>query len=300
MNERKKYIFVFLLTVGVFVSVFLFNSFLNKKRIEHIDDLQQEISVDLVANETQFDLLKNAPCEVILSRPILSEQLDEMGKKLSFMEETQGSSGRHFLMVKKYYSLLEVKDYLLSQEIAKKCGQQTDTIVYLYGQECSECTKQGYVLSEIKRRYPWVRIYSFDRDLDFSLIDTFTGIYDLTEEAPILIINQSKYAGFHGLDEIESILPSLKERKEEEEIKAEAERFLLEHDELSLDREQLHFLNFDSDKKEVLIFQYRIGKGEKDLVQIKVLRVDGVYKIIDSPYIDFLHELKSSSGEIKV
>ncbi len=244
MKESKKYIIVLVLTLGIFAIVFLFNSFLNKKRIEHIHQLQQQISIDLIANETQFDLLKNAPCEIILSHSILSQQLDELGKKLSFLEETQNNDSENFLMVKKYYSLLEVKDYLLSEEIRKKCHEKKDSIIYLYGSDCKQCTKQGYVLTELKRKYPWLRIYSFDLDLDFSLIDSFTAIYDIKEKPPILIINQNKYDGFHSVEEIQTLLPALEIQRKQALKKERARAFLLGHEELSLDDEKLFFHEF--------------------------------------------------------
>ena len=56
--RKKKYINVFLITSGIFLVVFMFVSFLNAKKTTSISQLQQKITVDLLATETQFSLLK--------------------------------------------------------------------------------------------------------------------------------------------------------------------------------------------------------------------------------------------------
>ena len=217
MNKsRKKYIIVFIITISIFIAVFSLVDFLDAKKRQNISQLQDRITVDLIANETQFDLLKNAPCKAI-NEAILSRQLGELGKNLAYAEETQGVRNQAVVDLKKYYSLLQVKDYLLSQEVSEKCDIQIESIIYFYEQECNDCIKQGYVLSELKKKYPWLRIYSFDRNLDFSIVETFAGLYDISETAPIIIINEKKYSGFKTVEEIEEYIPELIEKKIHEE-----------------------------------------------------------------------------------
>lgn len=216
--NKKKYIIIFAITSGLFASVFLLVNFLDSTKRESISDLQRTITVDLIANETQFDLLKNAPCKAIEGESVLSRQMSELGRKLVYAEKTQGVDNKEVLELKKYYSLLEVKDYLLSQEVAQKCDIQIESIIYFYENNCEDCDKQGYVLTELKRLYPWLRIYSFDRGLDFSIVKTFANLYDLSEKAPIIIIDGEKYAGFKTVEEIEGYIPALALKKEQEEL----------------------------------------------------------------------------------
>lgn len=214
MNKsRKKYIIVFIITISIFIAVFALVDFLDAKKRQNISRLQSRITIDLIANETQFDLLKNAPCKA-LDEAILSRQLGELGEKLAYAEETQGVRNQAVVDLKKYYSLLQVKDYLLSQEVSDKCDIQIESLIYFYEQDCDSCVKQGYVLSELKRKYPWLRIYSFDRNLDFSIVETFASLYDISEPAPIIIINEEKYSGFKTVEEIEEYIPALAAKKE--------------------------------------------------------------------------------------
>ena len=83
-KNNRKYFFVFLITLGIFSSVFLLVNQLDKNRIAHVDDLQRKITVDLIATETQFDLLKTVPCD-LFHGGIISEELSELGQKLSLI-----------------------------------------------------------------------------------------------------------------------------------------------------------------------------------------------------------------------
>ncbi len=259
--NRKKYITIFFITLGIFVSVFLVVSFINKSKNENISDLQRRITIDLIANETQFDLLKNAPCKAIEGNSILSRQMNELGKKLIHAEEVQGIDNKQVLELKKYYSLLEVKDYLLSQEVAKKCDIQIESIIYFYDRDCGDCEKQGYVLTELKRKYPWLRIYSFDKDLDFSIVKTFAGLYAIHEKnPPILIIGEDVYSGFKKVEEIEELIPALHEKKIQEQAKEEAISFIRKDERFQ--RGDIRFVSLDGDRV-ILSFTTDDGGNEE-------------------------------------
>jgi hypothetical protein len=241
--NKKKYISIFLITLGIFASVFFVVNSINKSKNENIADLQRKITVDLIANETQFDLLKNAPCKAIEGESVLSRQMSELGKKLVHAEEIQGGDNKHVLELKKYYSLLEVKDYLLSQEVAQKCDIQIESIIYFYENDCNDCEKQGYVLTELKRKYPWLRIYSFDKNLDFSIVKTFSALYELDDKTPIIVIDGETYSGFKSVEEIEEYIPALREKKELEEAKENVFNFI--KDDSRFEDKDIEFVSYE-------------------------------------------------------
>jgi hypothetical protein len=142
---------------------------------------------------------------------MLSEQLSLVGEKLSYTEEERGGDDDTVLYLKKYYSLLQVKDYLLSKKLTEKCGQakKTVSIIYFYTnkQECKDCAKQGYVLTRLKEMYPDLRVYSFDYDLPLSVIDSLKAIYRVSDVLPTIIIDDKVYSGFRSVEEVELLLP---------------------------------------------------------------------------------------------
>ena len=65
-----------------------------------------------------------------------------------------------------------------------------DTILYFYSnkEDCNDCEQQGYVLSYIKKKYPSVRVYSFDINIENQAIDIIKENYDINI-APSVVIN---------------------------------------------------------------------------------------------------------------
>jgi hypothetical protein len=56
--------------------------------------------------------------------------------------------------------------------------------------------------------YPELRVYSFDYDLDLSVIDSLKAIYKIDEALPALIVEDKLYAGFKTIEELEALLPA--------------------------------------------------------------------------------------------
>lgn len=266
-SEYKKYFIVLIITSAIFAGVFGMVNFLNNRKIAQIQHLQENISVDLLATETQFDLLKTLPCDRVQTS-ILSRELSDFGKKLSFAEESQGADDPSVLQLKKNYSLLQVKDYLLMQELSKKCSITTDFILYFYEQDCPECIKQGYILTEMKQNYPSLRIYSFDRNLDFAVMDSFIGSYNV-KEYPSLIINNKLYRGFHTVEDLEQLLPDVVKKKQHDDLVEEGKVFILEREIYSDDIKNIHYVS-DNGKT----FTYKIDGGENGEEVTIILQYD--------------------------
>ena len=118
--------------------------------------------------------------------------------------------------MKKYYSLLEIKDYLLSQKLAEKCANKKSVaMIYVYSNvACEECAKQAAALNKLREVYPGLRVYTFDYDIDLSAVQTLKKIFKLKGEFPIVIINEKVYYGLQDFEKLESYLPSTFKEKE--------------------------------------------------------------------------------------
>jgi hypothetical protein len=222
-----KYIATFLITSGLFFTIIYVTKVINEKRFSEIRSIQDKISVDLLSSETQFALLKSAGCTDD-GNSILAPEIGKLGDRLSIMESSLGPDNSDVINLKRYYSLLQMKDYMLTKELASRCKVKPVTILYFYSNECSECTKQGYVLTELRAKYPRLRIYAFDSGLDLSAIKTLEALNNISDTRPSLVIDQQAYAGFKSQDDIETILaPELKkldELEKAEQLKLEKEQ----------------------------------------------------------------------------
>lgn len=214
--EWKKYAFTFLITAAIFATAIFVSNYFSQKKINEIKDIESQISIDISASETQFSLLSELSCKEI-SSGLLSKELATLGDKLSFTEESRGSNDTEVISLKKYYSLLQIKDFILIQKIKERCGSNSTNnglfVMYFYSNkgDCADCQKEGFVLTRLRQDYPELRVYSFDYNLDLSAIQTLVNIYNIKNELPAILVNDKVYYGFKSVDDIKTILPALKE-----------------------------------------------------------------------------------------
>ncbi len=210
MIDTKKYIFTFLITSAIFVTAFFASGFFSNKRVENVKSIQDTIAIDILSSETQFDLLKEMPCSNV-GDTILSAELSALGDKLSRTENDRGEKDDDVIYLKKYYSLLQIKDYLLSKKLVEKCGSAKKPvfIIYFYSNQgdCPECEREGYVLTRLKEIYPDLRVYSFDYNLPLSAVDSMKKIYHIKQVLPAIVIEDKTSTGFQSLEDLSKLLP---------------------------------------------------------------------------------------------
>jgi hypothetical protein len=210
-SARWRIYFVALLITGViFATAFYASNYFNQRRVEDIRTAQDNISTDILNIETQFDLLQEHSCSDVAQNVVLPSSLSSLGSQLSYME-AQGSNSAEITRLKGLYSLMEIKDYLLMKQISQNCQQKPVLILYFYSNkgDCADCQKQGYVLTALSQKFPQLRIYSFDYNLQVGALQTLIGIDNIENNPPALLINGKAYYGFKSIDDIEKILPQL-------------------------------------------------------------------------------------------
>lgn len=217
--DWKKYVIVFFITVTLFGTALYVSNHLNNRRIVQLRSDADKISLDILSSETQFALLQELSCKDV-STTVLSSELNSLADKITYSENNIGNTNTDVISLKKSYSLLEIKDYLLMKKITERCGQKSIFILYFYNNDnCTDCTKQGYVLTSLREKYPNLRVYSFDYNLDLGAIKSMISIYKVADELPALVINGKVYNGFQSVEEIEKTFPQLQTIKKKEEPK---------------------------------------------------------------------------------
>ncbi len=213
--DYSRYIISLLITVAIFSTAFYISNYFSNKRVDIVKNIQENIAIDILSNETQFDLLGQVSCSN-LGDNVLSSVLTELGNKLSRAEADLGINNPEVKYLKKYYSLLEIKDYLLSQRLSEKCSNKKSVaIIYLYSNvSCSDCAKQAAALNKLREVYPGLRVYTFDYDIDLSAVETLKKIFKLKGEFPIIITNDNVFYGLQDFDKLESYLPTAFKDKE--------------------------------------------------------------------------------------
>ena len=211
--DWRKYVIVFFITLSLFMIALYVSNVLSNKKLTELKTIQDNISIDLLSSETQYSLLNDLDCSAVSPSSVLSDELNDISKKIEYSDNNLDKS-EQLTQLKESYSLLEIKDYLLMKELASRCGQKSVFVLYFYttSDNCSECVKQGYALTALKEKYPGLRVYSFDYGLNLSAVETLEKIYKIKDtELPAMVSSGKVYTGFHSVDDIEKVIPTLKD-----------------------------------------------------------------------------------------
>ena len=212
MNQNnKRYLVAFIITGAVFGTALTVSTVFNNARLEQIRAIQENIATDILSLETQFDLLSELSCRDIRENSVLSETLADVSRRVSYTEEKLGADNAEVIRLKRQYTLLQIKDLLLMKKVSQKCGLEPVFILYFYSNEkdCPDCERQGYVLTELGDKYPKLRIYSFEYNLDLPALKTLLTINDLKNELPALVIDGKPHYGFRSVEDTKKLIPNI-------------------------------------------------------------------------------------------
>src|SRR3989344_1333685 len=218
--DWKKYLIVLLITATLFLTASYLSGYFSNRKIGELKLTQDKLAIDILSSETQYALLSDLSCRNV-SGTLLSDELAELGKKLEWGEENLGDS-EEVRNLKRYYSLLEIKDYLLAKKISERCRVKSAFILYFYTtlEKCKECEREGLVLTALRDKYPELRVYSFDYSTDLSAVQSMLNIFKIEDtKLPALVIEDEVLTGFHSLEELETRVQEsfkLQETKPEE------------------------------------------------------------------------------------
>ncbi len=223
--DWKKYIITFIITVFIFISAFSLSNNFSNKRVQDIKRIQDSIATDILSSETQFSLLSELSCKDVGSA-ILSNELNSLAEKIQNSANNLGNKNEEVQFLKRYYSLLEIKDYLLMRRISERCGQEFMFALYFYDNEevCADCDKAGYVLTYLRNKYPQLRVYSFDRNSDVSAVKTLLSIFKITEASPVVVLGDQVINGYKEKEEMEKILQKIYPKETKEVLDAEKQK----------------------------------------------------------------------------
>ncbi len=215
--KKSRYIYTFIITLAIFFfSIWLSNTF-NNKKVQSLRDLESRINLDILSVETRFSLLQKTSCEHVVNNSKdneigFNEDLNTVALKIKSLENQLGYENDDVIALKKYYSLLQIKDYLLAKEFHDRCKISTVSILYFYDTECTECVKQSIILDKIISDYPEIRVYYLDKKTYNPALETLSSVFKV-KETPTLVINEKTYTGFQDISKIESYIPEIKKWK---------------------------------------------------------------------------------------
>lgn len=197
------------ITIALVGTVFYAVELLNQERVRELRAIEDQLATDTLSIETQFALLEEAPCEETPSGTLLAGELGDLGDRLAFAEERAGTNDPEVLRLKERYTLLQIRDYLLTKRLAEACGTKPVIALYFYSNDgdCPDCDRAGYALSYLRQTYPTLRVYSFDYHLDLGALRTLIAVEKVNADFPAFVIDAKRSYGFTTLEEFERLFP---------------------------------------------------------------------------------------------
>lgn len=197
------------ITIALASTVAYAVNYLNRARVTELSAIEDQISIDTLSLDTQFSLLEAAPCDSAASSTTLTGELADLGGRLSYAESQLGTDNPQVVRLKDQYSLLEIRDYLITKQLAAACGTKPVIVLYFYSNagDCGDCDKAGYALSYLRNTYPSLRVYSFDYNLDLGALKTLIAVTKVRDTLPAFVVNGKHSYGFTSLADLEKQFP---------------------------------------------------------------------------------------------
>ena len=210
MAEKRKIrkmtlVLALALTILIFIGGIAIGNALTQSKVNDILSSEQETQIQLENLQLEQDFLKDYPCQ---SPTLLSESLEELGVKLTYLESQYSKDDPRIIALKNPYTLLEVRHYLALKSMTQRCGQNYTLMLFFYSNDPANAKtseEQGFVLDYLRKKFDNIKVYSIDSDLDLGIVNVMKNEYSVSV-TPSLVIGDKTYVGFHSKEELESLL----------------------------------------------------------------------------------------------
>jgi len=204
--ESTRYLSTFALVTLVFVIGIIIGQTLTEMKFGEFSERERDLRAYILSLDLQSELISEKICDV--DPFVLTEEKTKLGRDLEYLEDKFGRDNPKLIPLKKEYTLLSIRQWLLVKRMKEECGKDLTIILYFYSNEknASICESQGYILDYLYHKNPEkIVIYAFDYDLDTPALNTLKSIYNV-RRVPSLVINDELYPGFQGKDELETLI----------------------------------------------------------------------------------------------
>lgn len=204
--NKIRYFSTFTFVTLIFLIGIIIGQVITELRFSEFQERERDMRTYILSLDLQSELISKKICDVDIFS--LTKEKNKLGQQLDYLEKKLGKDNPKLIPLKKEYSLLSIRQWLLVKRAKEECEKNWNIILYFYSNErnASTCESQGYVLDYLYSKHPdSLVIYAFDFDLDTPALNTLKNIYGI-RRVPSLVINEKLYEGFQGKDKIESLI----------------------------------------------------------------------------------------------
>lgn len=203
----KRIILAFIIANLIFLAGFYWSYSLYNNRYQSIAIDQEKIRYDFLSLELEKQIIVSS-CS-IFDFYSYSQELDNMGSSISLLEEKYGKNNQKVLEQKKIYSMLEIQHFLLIKNYNENCKPKNNILLFFYSNGkgfIEQAEKIGYIITTFKQKTNSTMVYSFDYNLDTSLIKTLKRKYNITEPNIVIINEKTKLTNIQNINDINKVV----------------------------------------------------------------------------------------------
>ena len=205
--KTSRYLAAIAITILIFMIGYLVSSEIDNLKLSKLSFLEQDLRIDALGSELYLQLVQGDLCNNVNST-LYTEELSTYGKRVAYLESIYGFSSQETMQLKNYYSLLEIRHWIILKNINLECNQDVPYVLYFYtNYGCTDCEDQGLVLTNVHTNYPLFNTYSFEFVLNNSATDFLKEKYNITpNKLPALVIDDQIYYGFQSKDTLIKVM----------------------------------------------------------------------------------------------
>jgi glutaredoxin len=196
---------IIIFIIGIYFGYFISEEKFNSLKIDFERLQLQQKDTELESNLLNFIGLNS--CESLnYELDKATSMASDLGGRVSYYD-SEIIKNPEFYTLKKQYILTLIQYWSYWELYKKNCNSSVNTILYFYSIDgCDDCSKQGFVLTYLKQRYPKeIMIFALDYNEDLYSLNLLKNVYGI-KTTPTLIINKEKYEGLKDLNSLKEVL----------------------------------------------------------------------------------------------
>ncbi|OGJ12204.1 hypothetical protein A3K62_00695 [Candidatus Pacearchaeota archaeon RBG_16_35_8] len=208
-QDKKRYLWAFIIGTVLFLLVFLLTYFISYIEFQRVSNTQTNLAYNIFSHKLSYTFFEDKVCDESAYEQ-LTNDFNFQRAIISDLERKMGKDSKIVIERKKFYTLIELEHFEFIQKLNSECKREFDTILFFYSNEENDLQKSedaGRLLDTLfLRNTENLIIYSFDINLDTSLIDDLKKRYNITSSPAIVINGNNTLVNPANIIEIEKFL----------------------------------------------------------------------------------------------
>lgn len=210
--ERKasvhKYVLALVFTLIIFAAGVLLGITLEDARLNDAQQITLQQKVNLQSLQLQQRYIDSGIADCTALNHLLESNINELARKGEIIidyEKKAVLNEKEFNLELQDYFLTEIQFLLISQEIDRKCQQDSIKMIYFYDENAQDT--QGDILDYLKKLFQErVLVFSFNSQFtNEPMITTLLTSYNITQ-FPAVVVDQNVFQGHTPVDTLKKAI----------------------------------------------------------------------------------------------